>query len=87
MTLPLAVIAGFVPTMAGVWNRRGSATEIANYLQAGWTGITPEGGNFSFTNLRAGLIPALAGFAVHKVASMMGINRALGRARIPFVRV
>ena len=34
-----------------------------------------------------GLWALLAGFAIHKVATVFGLNRALGRARIPFLRV
>lgn len=34
-----------------------------------------------------GLVALIGGFIIHKVASMIGLNRALGRARIPFLRV
>ena len=87
MTLPLAVIAGIVPTAVGVWNRRSSGQAVADYLQAGFTGITPGTGQFNFANLRTGLLPIAAGFGVHMIASRLGINRALGRARIPFIRI
>lgn len=86
MTIPLAVVAGFVPTAVGVWNRRASGTEVANYLQAGFTGIGTDG-KFNLANLRVGLVPVLAGFGVHKIASMFGVNRAIGRSGIPFIRI
>lgn len=87
MTLPMAVVAGFVPTAVGVWNRRSSGTEISNYLQRGWTGIEPGTGTFNFANLRKGAFPAVAGYFVHMIASKLGVNRALGRARIPLIRI
>jgi hypothetical protein len=87
LTIPLAVVAGFIPAVVGVWNRRGSSQAVADYLQAGFTGITPGTGQFSFSNLRAGLLPVVAGFGVHMVASKLGINRAIGRSGIPFIRI
>lgn len=86
MTLPMAVIAGFVPTAVGVWNRRTDGTAVANYLQAGYTGLGSDG-RFNLANLRVGIMPVLFGFGVHKIASMIGINRALGRSGIPFIRI
>lgn len=87
MTLPLAVVAGFMPTGVGLWNRRNSPTEMGNFLQRGWTGIEPGTGKFNFANLRLGAVPAVAGFAAHMVASKIGLNRAIARARIPFIRI
>lgn len=87
LTIPLAVIAGFVPVGVGVWNRRSSGQAIADYLQQGFTGITPGTGSFSFSNLRMGLMPVVAGFAVHMIASRLGINRAIARAGVPFIRI
>jgi hypothetical protein len=87
MTIPLAVVAGFVPVAVGVWNRRASGTAVADYLQAGFTGITPGTGQFNLGNLRLGLMPVFAGFICHTIASKLGINRAIGRAGIPFIRI
>ena len=86
-TLPLAVVAGFTPTVVGVWNRRNSVADMAGYLQIGWTGISTDTGKFNFQNLRAGMIPALAGFAVHMIAGKIGLNRAIARAGIPILRI
>lgn len=87
MTIPLAVVAGFVPVGVGIWNRRSSGTAIADYLQQGFTGITPGTGQFNLANLRIGMMPIVAGFLVHMVASKLGVNRAIGRAGIPFIRI
>ena len=86
MTIPLAVVAGFVPTVVGVWNRRSSGNAISAYLQSSFTGIGADG-QFQFANLKAGLMPIVAGFAVHKIAGMLGVNRAIARARIPLIRI
>ena len=87
MTIPLAVVAGFVPVAVGVWNRRSSGQAISDYLQAGFTGITPGTGQFNLANLKVGLMPIAAGFIVHKIAGMIGVNRAIARARIPLIRI
>lgn len=86
-TIPLAIVGGMLPVAVGVWNRRSSSTEMGNYLQAGFTGISSGTGTFDFANLRQGLFPIMAGFVVHTVASRLGINRALGRSRLPVVRI
>lgn len=85
-TLPLAVVAGFVPAITGVWQRRQSATEITDYLRSSFTGIQADG-SFNFGSLRTGLMPIVAGFLVHMVAGRIGINRAIARAGIPFIRI
>lgn len=87
MTLPLAVVAGFVPTAVGIWNRRSSGTEVANFLQRGYTGIEPGTGRFNFANLRLGAVPVIGGFIAHMVASKIGINRVIARSRIPLIRI
>lgn len=85
-TIPMAIVSGFAPTVVGVVNRISTPSAVGDYLKSGWTGIGSDG-RFNPANLRQGLVPVLAGFGVHKVASVLGINRALGRARIPLVRV
>ena len=87
MTLPLAVVAGFVPPALGVWNRRNSVTEMGNFLVAGFSGLNPGTGEFNIGNLRYGVLPIVAGFMVHMFASKLGINRAIARASIPLVRI
>ena len=87
MTIPLAIVAGLVPAVVGVWNRRSSGQAVSDYLQQSFTGITPGTGAFNLANLRGGLMPIIAGFGVHMVASKLGVNRAIARARIPFIRI
>lgn len=90
MTIPIAVVAGFMPAVNGVWNRRSSLTEISNFLFSSFTGITPGAtgvSGFSFANMMPGLIPVIAGFVAHGLASKLGVNRAIARAGIPFIRI
>jgi predicted cobalt transporter CbtA len=82
----MAVVAGFVPTVVGVWERRASGKQVADYLKAGWTGLDTNN-RFNLANLRQGLLPVVAGFIVHMFAGKLGINRAIARAGIPFIRI
>ena len=85
-TVPLAVIGGLAPPVLGVWSRRNDLNEMSGFLRAGFTGVGNDG-NFNFLNFKYGLIPVATGFLVHAVASKIGLNRALSRAGIPFLRV
>ena len=85
MTIPLAVVAGFIPPIIGVWNRRTDPVMAGNYLLAGFTGI--DNGRFNPAALRQGALPVLGGFIAHTIASKMGINRAIARAGIPLIRI
>ena len=100
MTIPLAVIAGFVPGVVdGVKNGMnngwgggadsGSATMLGSFL-----GIqTPDAqhvyhtGAWSTWRLKYGLYPVIAGFAIHWGAQKFGVNRMLARAKIPLLRI
>ena len=86
ITIPLAVVAGFVPEAVGVWNRRNSPAEAGNFMAASLTGYMP-GYGFTTVHLKNGAFPILAGFATHWVASQFGINRMLGRMGVPFIRI
>lgn len=85
-TLPLAVVAGFVPVGMGLWANRGSVTGMANQLRSGFLGLN-ENGSFQWANLKGGLLPVGSGILVHMIAGKLGINRAIARAGIPFIRI
>lgn len=89
MTIPVAVIAGLAPGVTSVldrgmnvgWKSAGNlATEI-------YTGYNAETGRFNFGSLKGGTMPLVIGFMIHKLAGMLGINRALASAGIPLVRI
>jgi len=97
-TVPAALVSGvalgFVIKPASNWDspyeaaRRGNwDTAIKNYAtnMIGYRADT--GAIFDTTIGMKGLVALFGGFIVHKVATMIGLNRALGRARIPYLRV
>jgi len=89
-TLPLAVVAGFVPPariiLAESQGGRGieGGAVAASRIFLGYDSNTAV---WDFRQLQFGFGPILMGFAIHKVATMVGINRALASARIPFIRI
>jgi len=96
-TLPLAVVGGFAPLVIGtvqhgLWNGWvGSGDTAMDYAMRALTGFDPNhlgyGGTWNPRNMLSGTIPIVAGIAVHKLASRLGINRALGQMRIPLIRI
>lgn len=88
-TVPIALLAGFMPITSeairgfqvGSW--QGMAHQVA-YSFTGWDTDTKT---WEHSRLGGGLYPVLIGMAVHKVAEKFGINRALGRAKVPYLRV
>ena len=89
MTIPISVVAGLLPgTMDTVdgfrqYGLKGGAT-VASRV---WTGYDPQSNKWYWSQLQRGAVPLLVGMLVHNVASRLGVNRALGRAKIPFVRI
>ena len=89
-TVPLAVLAGFVPLTKDVWGgyKSGGAAGAGHYLVGDITGYDSNTGGFNVPwALNHFWLPVGAGILVHKVASRLGVNRALGRAGVPFIRV
>lgn len=100
MTIPIAIVAGFVPGVLDV---------IHNGTTNGWTGSSESGmstllgdfmgiqtkeaqevyhvGGWSPWRLKYGLYPAAAGFLMHWGAQKFGINRMIARAGIPLIRI
>lgn len=89
LTIPVAPIMGFTAAMYPIaelainGDYKGAITEAS----LRFTGYDPYTGSFAAYKLKEGLLPILMGFLVHWVAGKIGINRALGRARIPVIRV
>lgn len=88
-TVPVAVLAGFGPMATDVIHgfQTGGITSAANDLLANVTGYDARSKTWSFALLAKGMGPVLAGVMVHKLAGKLGINRALGRAGVPFLRI
>jgi len=89
MTLPLAVVAGFIPlAMSGLAGfKEGGVEGLGHQLAMGTTGYDHREHKFRGGALVNGLGPILLGIMVHKFAGKMGINRAIAGAGVPFVRI
>jgi len=89
MTIPLAVIAGLAPGITGVVTTAQRAGFSAAGLTAAtiYTGYDYSTGKWSLSNMRLGMLPLAIGVVVHKVAGMIGINKAIASTGIPFIRI
>lgn len=90
MTMPLAVVAGFVPPGLIVYRESQGGRGIQGGAMAAsriFLGYDSGTAKWDFSQLQYGFGPVLVGFGVHKVAQMLGVNRALAAARIPFIRI
>jgi len=97
-TIPAALVSGvalgFVIKPASNWDSPYEAaknghwdTAIKNYAtnMIGYRADT--GAIFDTAVGMKGLWALIGGFVIHKLATIVGLNRALGRARIPYLRV
>jgi len=97
-TLPMALVSGaalgFVIKPDPTWYSPLEAaqngdwgTAIKNYA-TNMIGYRADTGAIFDTQIgMKGLWALIGGFVIHKIATIIGLNRALGRARIPFLRV
>lgn len=88
-TLNIAAAAGFIPLAKTAWDgyQFGGFPTMLNEVSAAVTGYNPEQRVWRAQTLMKGTVPILIGLAVHKLASRLGVNRMLGRAKVPFARV
>lgn len=88
-TVSLASAAGFVPLAKTAYDgyQFGGITTAMNEVTLAMTGYDPQRRVWRAANLMKGAVPIGLGLLVHKIASKLGVNRALGRAKIPFLRV
>lgn len=90
MTLPVTVVAGFLPGFIRAWDDSGKGSNISQGFKSlvfMYTGYNMATNKFDVYGLKYGLLPVVLGFAIHKVAGVLGVNRMLTRARVPFIRV
>jgi hypothetical protein len=83
-TLPIAIVA----PVAVVAFKVGKDLMAGNTLdvQQSLTGVGPDG-QFHSQFVIPTYMPIAAGAAIHYAASRFGVNKMLGRARIPLIRV
>jgi len=88
-TIPLAVVGGLVPlaVFAAEGYQVGGFQNAIRRTAQRLTGYDSTANVFIWKELMAGWGPIMAGFLVHKMASKFGVNRAIARAGIPFVRI
>lgn len=95
-TIPLAVVMGTVGGLIGHksgWNSVLSAVQQGQIRDAGkvalayYTGYDCDRNTFDWSCMQVGLMPLLGGMLLHFAASKLGVNRALGRAKVPFLRI
>ena len=96
LTIPLMVVAGFIPGVTEVYAHRAEGMEgvgaAASRIYLGYAGTNRFGYNdtigFHPYLLRYGTLPIVVGAALHwLLGTKLGINRAIARAGIPFIRV
>jgi hypothetical protein len=89
LTVPLAVVAGFLPLVsrASQGYRTLGTHGLMLYMTNDLTGYNLDVRQWNFSELLKGWSPIIAGIAAHKVANALGVNRMLGRAKIPLVRI
>lgn len=89
-TLPVAVLAGFMP-MTGYALRaygNGGFNAAGDAIIESLTGYSPAVRQFHPDKLMMGTGSIVAGLLVHKIiGGRMGVNRALSGAGVPFLRI
>lgn len=71
-----------------LWPRKGDPRGLA--MEAGkiLTGWNYETASWDFGAMKWGTIPIIVGLLVHKlVGNKLGVNRALGQAGVPWIRL
>jgi len=88
-TMPLAVVAGFIPPARIIYaeSQAGGIEGGAVAASRIFLGYDSNSAQWDFRQLQYGFGPIIMGFGIHKVAQMVGINRALAAAKIPFIRI
>jgi len=90
MTIPLAIIAGFMPLGIRAYNgyKANGTVGLGDGITSGLTGYSVFSKTFEWKALVQGLLPILAGLLVHKyVGGQLGLNRALSGAKVPLLRI
>lgn len=86
--LPIAVVAGFIPGVWRVTSKMGAGfNTMANEAGRVYLGYDSWTGQFNFGAMKFGTLPIILGIVLHKVASRLGVNRALASAGVPIIRI
>jgi len=88
-TIPLALVAPIAGTALWAYKHHQKWSGRANLFIGAMTGFDPGYGNFNAQRMKRGLVPLIIGAIVHKFVggAPLNVNRALGAARVPFIRI
>lgn len=89
VTIPMGIVGGFAVPVVHAYDANkigGIKAGIADFSKS-MSGFDPYTGAFAVQNMKMGFVPVMTGFAVHQIASAVGINRMLGRAGVPLIRI
>jgi len=89
MTIPLAPVLGLAaPLVHSIpWFKQDIVSGF-NDLSASILGYDFKAAQFDWNTMKRGLVPIVLGLLVHKfIGGKLGVNRMLGRAKIPLLRL
>jgi len=89
MTIPLAPLLGFAAPIAHSipWFRKDIVSGV-NDLSASVLGYDFKATRFDYNTMKRGLLPIILGLLIHKfIGGTLGVNRMLGRAKVPLLRL
>jgi len=90
MTLPVSIVAPIATELGQrVWPyvAKGNLGGAMSVLTQDYTGYHIEGGDWELKRMKNGALPLLVGVLVHKVAGQLGLNRAIARSGVPWIRI
>ena len=89
LTIPIAPVAGLLGGLSMPIGtiRHGDIKRGIEETALVITGVDPATGKFNWTYVSKFWIPVGMGILGHYAASRLGINRLLGRAKVPVIRI
>lgn len=87
-TLAIGVVGPIAYT--AVWayqSHENPADKLKHYINSYIPYTDPLEMDQPFKRLKYGLFPLLLGFGLHKLAQILGINRALASSGVPYIRL
>jgi len=91
-TIPVALIAGAsagaIEPVSLIVSGQVTPMRGIEYIIAHYTGYRTWDRRFDLNELKLGLMPLIAGALIHKfVGGTLGVNKALGQAGVPLLRI
>lgn len=81
--IPLAVILGLVPGITWAASAPEGIRQGMERAIMAYTGFVPYARRWDFNVLQYGLIPLMGGFFIHFLAGAVGLNKLIGRFKLP----